>query len=59
LYTIIGIRKEIVQMKKRFSGPQIVAKLREADILLGQGKTVSGDCEVIRGVYAAWQIMPA
>jgi len=46
-------------MKKRFSGPQIVAKLREADILLGQGKTVSGDCEVIRGVYAAWQIMPA
>ena len=28
-----------MQMKKRYSEPQIVAKLREADILLGQGKT--------------------
>ncbi len=27
-------------MKKRFSGPQIVAKLRQADVLIGQGKTV-------------------
>jgi len=25
-------------MKKRFSRPQIVAKLRQADILIGQGK---------------------
>ncbi len=25
-------------MKKRFSGPQIVAKLRQADVLIGQGK---------------------
>ncbi|MHC4559279.1 MAG: hypothetical protein ACYS80_18465 [Planctomycetota bacterium] len=24
-------------MKKRFSGPQIVAKLRQADILIGKG----------------------
>ena len=29
-------------MKKRFSGPQIVAKLRQADVLIGQGKTVPG-----------------
>lgn len=27
-------------MKKRFSGPQIVAKLRQADVLIGRGKTV-------------------
>jgi hypothetical protein len=26
-------------MKKWFSGPQIVAKLRQADILIGQGKS--------------------
>ena len=26
-------------MKKKHSGPQIVAKLRQADILIGQGKT--------------------
>jgi len=28
-------------MKKRFSGPQIVAKLRQADVLIGQGKAVT------------------
>ena len=33
-------RKEIVLMKKRFSGPQIVAKLRQADVLIGQGKNI-------------------
>lgn len=27
-------------MKKHFGGPQIVAKLRQADVLIGQGKTV-------------------
>jgi hypothetical protein len=27
-------------MKKRFSGPQIVAKLRQADVLIGQGKAI-------------------
>jgi hypothetical protein len=34
-------------MKKRFSGPQIVAKLSEADRLLGQGKTAE---EVWKGI---------
>ena len=34
-------------MKKRYSGPQIVAKLREADILLGKGKTVPEVCKDI------------
>ena len=32
-------------MKKRFSGPQIVAKLRQADVLIGQGKTVPRNIE--------------
>ena len=32
-------------MKKRFSGPQIVAKLRQADVLIGQGKTVPEVCK--------------
>ena len=34
-------------MKKRYSGPQIVAKLREADVLIGQGKTVPEVCREI------------
>ena len=34
-------------MKKRFSGPQIVSKLRQADKLLGQGKTVEEVCKEI------------
>ena len=34
-------------MKKRFSGPQIVAKLREADRLIGQGKTIEQVCKEI------------
>jgi len=32
-------------MKKRYSGPQIVAKLRQADVLIGQGKTVPESLE--------------
>ncbi len=31
-------------MKKRHTGTQIVAKLRQADILIGQGKTVPEVC---------------
>jgi len=27
-------------MKKKHTGPQIVAKLRQADVLIGQGKSV-------------------
>ncbi len=29
-------------MKKRYSGPQIVVKLRQVDVLIGQGKAVPG-----------------
>ena len=45
-------------MKKRFSGPQIVAKLRQADILIGQGKTVPEICkeiEISQQTYYCWQ----
>jgi len=34
-------------MKKRYSGPQIVAKLRQADVLIGQGTTVPEVCKII------------
>ena len=34
-------------MKKRYSGPQIVAKLRQADVLIGKGKTVPEVCKEI------------
>jgi hypothetical protein len=34
-------------MKKKHSGPQIVAKLRQADILIGQGKTIPEVCKEI------------
>jgi len=34
-------------MKKRFSGPQIVAKLRQSDVLIGQGKNVPEVCKEI------------
>ena len=45
-------------MKKRFSGPQIVAKLREADRLLGQGKSVEQVCkeiDVTDATYYRWR----
>jgi putative transposase len=51
-------RKGIVLMKKRYSGPQIVAKLREADRLLGQGKTVEEVCKEINvtdATYYRWR----
>jgi putative transposase len=45
-------------MKKRYSGPQIVAKLRQADILIGQGKNVPEICkeiEVSQQTYYRWR----
>ena len=44
-------------MKKRFSGAQIVAKLRQADVLIGQGKTVPELCkeiEISQQMYYRW-----
>ena len=45
-------------MKKRCTGTQIVAKLRQADSLLGQGKTVPDVCreiEVSQQTYYRWR----
>ena len=45
-------------MKKKHSGPQIVAKLREADRLIGQGKTVEQICkelDVTDATYYRWR----
>ena len=45
-------------MKKKFSGPQIVAKLRQADILIGQGKKIPEVCkeiEVSEHTYYRWR----
>ena len=45
-------------MKKRYSGNQIVAKLRQADVLIGKGKTVPDVCreiEVSQQTYYRWR----
>jgi transposase len=45
-------------MKKKFSGPQIVAKLRQADIFIGQGKKIPEVCkeiEVSENTYYRWR----
>ena len=35
-------------MKKRYSGPQIVVKLREGDCLIGQGKSIPEVCKQVK-----------
>jgi transposase-like protein len=45
-------------MKKKHSGPQIVAKLRQADVLIGRGKNVPEVCreiEVSEQTYYRWR----
>ena len=45
-------------MKKKFSGPQIVSKLRQADVLIGQSKTVPEVCkeiEISQQTYYRWR----
>ncbi len=45
-------------MKKKFSGPQIVAKLRQADIHIGQGKKIPEVCkeiDVSENTYYRWR----
>ena len=44
--------------QKKHSGPQIVAKLRQADILIGQGKTIPELCkeiDVTDATYYRWR----
>ena len=43
---------------KKHSGPQVVAKLRQADVLIGQGKSVPEVCrdiEVSEQTYYRWR----
>lgn len=45
-------------MKKKHTGTQIVAKLRQADVLIGQGKTIPEVCkeiEVSEQTYYRWR----
>jgi len=45
-------------MKKKHSGPQIVAKLRQADVLIGQGKSIPEVCrqiEISQQTYYRWR----
>ena len=45
-------------MKKKHTGTQIVAKLRQADVLIGQGKSVPEICkelEVSEQTYYRWR----
>ena len=45
-------------MKKRYTGPQVVAKLRQADVLIGQGKSIPEVCreiEVSEQTYYRWR----
>ncbi len=45
-------------MKKKHTGPQIVAKLRQADVLIGQSKNVPEVCreiEVSQQTYYRWR----
>ena len=41
-------------MKRRYSGPQIVAKLRQADILIGQGKSIPEVCKELEISQQTW-----
>jgi transposase len=50
--------EETSVMKKKHTGTQIVAKLRQADVLIGQGKTVPEVCkeiEVSEQTYYRWR----
>jgi len=45
-------------MKNKHSGPQIVAKLRQADVLLGQGKSIPEVCKELQisdKTYYRWR----
>jgi putative transposase len=45
-------------MKKRYSGSQIVAKLRQADVLIGRGKAIPEVCkdiEISQQTYYRWR----
>jgi len=44
--------------QKKHSGPQVVAKLRQADVLIGQGRSIPDVCrqiEVSEQTYYRWR----
>ena len=50
--------KRNLEMKKRHTGQQIVSKLRQADVLIGKGKSVPEVCreiEVSEQTYYRWR----
>jgi putative transposase len=50
--------QETSVMKKKHTGTQIVAKLRQADVLIGQGRTIPEVCkeiEVSEQTYYRWR----
>lgn len=45
-------------MKKKHTGPQIVAKLRQADVLIGRGRSIPEVCkeiDVSEQTYYRWR----
>ena len=55
---LLFVFERVRLMKKRHSGPQIVSKLRQADVLIGQGKAVPEVCreiEVSEQTYYRWR----
>jgi putative transposase len=50
--------KETLIMAKRFTSSQIVSKLRQADVLIGQGKNIPDICrelEISQQTYYRWR----
>jgi hypothetical protein len=45
--------------KKRYNAEEIIHKLREADVLLGQGKTVSQACKQRISIIREWRLRSA
>ena len=47
-FSYVNSMKETSEMKKHYTGNQIVAKLRQPNILIGKGKTVPEVCRKIK-----------
>src|SRR5512135_1447076 len=54
----MGPRRQVTMPRKRFSPEQIISKLREAEVLLAQGKTTSEVCRAVgitEQTYYRWR----
>ena len=57
MVTLVNLGK-VEFMRKKHSGPQIVSKLRQADILIGQGKSIPEiykELDVTDATYYRWR----